>query len=444
MKQNKFKQTEIGMIPEDWEIKTLGEFISIKHGFAFKGEFFSDVPNENILLTPGNFHIGGGFKSDKFKYYIGSYPEEYALKENDLIVTMTDLSKEGDTLGYSALIPKGNGNRFLHNQRLGLVILESKSIDKAFLYWVLRTRNYHIFVVNTASGSTVKHTAPTRIYDYKFALPKSVEEQQSIAKILSDLDSKIELNLQMNTTLEKVGQTLFKHWFIDFEFPNEKGKLYKSSGGKMVDSELGEIPKGWRVAVLPDVCLVVDCLHTKKPEMVQEGTLLLQVYNIAVDGTLDFSEKYNVSENDYQEWTKNIEVKEGDCLITNAGRVGAVAQVPAGFKGGIGRNITAIRPNDVTFTYLFRYLFSNSGLMEIERQTDQGTVLDSLNVKGIRKIRILVPPPEIMNKFEKIARPLREKVERNKKENDSLMLTRDSLLPKLMSGRIRVKTEILS
>jgi type I restriction enzyme S subunit len=153
---------------------------------------------------------------------------------------------------------------------------------------------------------------------------------------------------------------------------------------------------------------------------------------------LDFTEKYPVSEGDYQEWIRNIEVKEGDCLITNAGRVGAVGQVPTGFKGGIGRNITAIRPVGVTPAYLFRYLFSSYGLGEIGRLTDQGTVLDSLNVKGIRKIRILVPAPETMDKFEETARPLREKVERNKMENDSLMLTRDLLLPRLMSGKIRI------
>jgi type I restriction enzyme S subunit len=255
---------------------------------------------------------------------------------------------------------------------------------------------------------------------------------------MDPIDEKIELNHQMNATLEKIGQALFKHWFIDFEFPNENGKPYKSSGGEMVDSDLGEIPEGWRMAVLPEVSVVVDCLHTKKPEMIQEGRLLLQVYNIATDGTLDFTEKFPVSEGDYQEWIRNIEVKEGDCLITNAGRVGAVGQVPMGFKGGIGRNITAIRPVGVTPAYLFRYLFSSYGLGEIGRQTDQGTVLDSLNVKGVKKIRILIPLRAVMDKFEEIARPLREKVERNKSENDYLVAIRDSLLPRLMSGQIRV------
>lgn len=78
---------------------------SIKHGFAFKGEYFTEEENANILLSPGNFNIGGGSKGDKFKYYSGEIPVDYVLKSDDLIVTMTDLSKDGDTLGYPAKIP---------------------------------------------------------------------------------------------------------------------------------------------------------------------------------------------------------------------------------------------------------------------------------------------------------------------------------------------------
>jgi len=124
--KTKFKETEIGLIPEDWEVKELKSVIDIKHGFAFKGEFFTDEPNEHIVLTPGNFNIGGGFKAQKFKYYLSDYPEEYALKEGDIVVSMTDLSKEGDTLGYSAKIPPSKEKTYLHNQRLGLLQFKSK------------------------------------------------------------------------------------------------------------------------------------------------------------------------------------------------------------------------------------------------------------------------------------------------------------------------------
>ena len=186
-----YKQTEIGMIPEDWEIKKVGNFVDIKNGYAFKGEFFTDKPNENIVLTPVNFNIGGGFKTEKFKYTIEMYADEYILKDGDIIVTMTDLSKDGDTLGYPAKIPCKTRKKFLHNQRLGLLTFKSK-ISKNFIYWVLRTKRYHIFVIGSATGSTVKHTSPDRIKQHLFALPLDYSEQEQIATVLSNMDSEIE------------------------------------------------------------------------------------------------------------------------------------------------------------------------------------------------------------------------------------------------------------
>src|SRR5437899_969146 len=110
----------------EWIENSLGELIEIKHGFAFKGELFQDEPQGDVLLTPGNFAIGGGFKADKFKYYDGPVPDEFVLHEGDLLVTMTDLSKEADTLGYPALIPpRTDGRRYLHNQRLGKIVIKN-------------------------------------------------------------------------------------------------------------------------------------------------------------------------------------------------------------------------------------------------------------------------------------------------------------------------------
>ncbi|MBT9547094.1 MAG: restriction endonuclease subunit S [Candidatus Sericytochromatia bacterium] len=107
MAETLFRQWFLEEAQEDWEEIKLSEFISVKHGYAFKGKFITTQEHSQILVTPGNFDIGGGFKSDKFKYYTDfSYPKEYIFKSDDLILTMTDLSKDGDTLGYPALIPK--------------------------------------------------------------------------------------------------------------------------------------------------------------------------------------------------------------------------------------------------------------------------------------------------------------------------------------------------
>ena len=168
----------------EWKECKLGELIDVKHGFAFKGEFFQTEPNGNILITPGNFKIGGGWKEDKCKYYNGEIPEDYILKAGDLIVTMTDLSKEVDTLGYSAIVPSDPNRTFLHNQRIGLIIQLNSDADLSFLNWLMRTPEYRFHVVSSASGSTVGHTSPSRIKEYVFNLPP-LPEQRAIASVLS-------------------------------------------------------------------------------------------------------------------------------------------------------------------------------------------------------------------------------------------------------------------
>ena len=120
---SEFEETEVGYLPAKWIYSGLSKLIDIKHGFAFKGEYFSETKTNQILLTPGNVRIGGGFKFDKLKYYKGEIPKDYIFGVDDIFVSMTDLSKECDSLGYAARVPSREDTQFLHNQRLGRVIL---------------------------------------------------------------------------------------------------------------------------------------------------------------------------------------------------------------------------------------------------------------------------------------------------------------------------------
>ena len=181
------------------EMPILGDYISIKHGYAFKGDYISTEDNGIVLVTPGNFAIGGSFKENKCKYFTNDYPQEYVLHPNDLIVTMTDLSKDGDILGYSALVPK-TSRIYLHNQRIGLVQINSDEISKDYLYWFMRTRKYQKQIVATASGSTVKHTSPNRICEIEIDLP-TLAEQNRIAAVLNIIEQKMSLNVRVNNNL---------------------------------------------------------------------------------------------------------------------------------------------------------------------------------------------------------------------------------------------------
>ena len=195
-----YKQTELGPIPEDWEVKSLGDIFSIKHGYGFEGQFFSSENNQHIVVTPGNFKLEGGFQKQKQPiYYTGTYPDEFKLKPNDLIIMMTDLSKNSDTLGNPAIVPD-DGNDYLHNQRIGLIQIHNDSFVKDYIYLLLCTKEYHEAVVSTAAGSTVKHTSPNRIYSINLVVSTSKEEQTAIANVLSSMDKEIET---LNAKLEK-------------------------------------------------------------------------------------------------------------------------------------------------------------------------------------------------------------------------------------------------
>lgn len=167
---------------DGWKQAKLGGFFRIKHGWAFKGEFF-DKFGPYVLLTPGNFFDEGGFKfkAEKAKYYTGEVPSDFILSRGDLLVAMTEQA-EG-LLGSSAIIPESN--RYLHNQRLGLIQeLKEAELDKKFLYYLFNTRSVRAQIRASASGVKVRHTSPSRIYEVRVILPPP-STQRRIADIVS-------------------------------------------------------------------------------------------------------------------------------------------------------------------------------------------------------------------------------------------------------------------
>jgi type I restriction enzyme S subunit len=167
----------LGNIPKGWECVTLGSIIKVTHGCAFQGIHFSEEPTSRVLATPGNFRVGGGIKYDKLKFYSEQGPLEsaYVFEPMDLMVTMTDLSKAGDTLGFPAFIPKLQSLTFLHNQRIGRVLPVGEFFPKHYLYCLLCEERYRHHIVGGATGTAVKHTSPTRILSFPFASPKDAK-----------------------------------------------------------------------------------------------------------------------------------------------------------------------------------------------------------------------------------------------------------------------------
>ncbi len=199
------KQTEIGPMPESWEVVKLGDLFQIKHGFAFDGEFFKPA-GRYILLTPGHFFESGGFRdqAQKTKFYTGEFPRGYLLQKGALLVVMTE-QKEG-LLGSSLIVPEGE--RYLHNQRLGLIHdLDEERLSNDFLYYLFNTSAVRKRISMTASGSKVRHTSPGKIRDVWVALP-SLEEQCESVRVLEAVDQKLAVTARKHATLTALFRTL--------------------------------------------------------------------------------------------------------------------------------------------------------------------------------------------------------------------------------------------
>lgn len=416
---------------EEWKEYRIGDICKIKHGFAFKGIHFVDEPQKYVCVTPGNFSLKGGFKNDKPKFYNGPIPEDYVLKEDDLIVTMTDLSKAGDTLGYSALVPKDNKYIFLHNQRIGLIVNLSPNIEKHFLYWVMRTSGYQKYIVGHCSGSTVKHTSPSNIGSYSFICP-SRSTQKEIASILDNIELKIEINKRINDNLEQQAQALFKSWFVDFE---------PFKDGEFVESELGMIPKGWRVVSLDDMTSKFGTgLNPRKNFKLGEGNNYYVTIKNMGNNRVYLDDKCDkVTDEAIEKINKRSKLQEGDLLFSGIGTIGRVAlitETPTNWN--TSESVFNMHPaKNISSEFLYVLLLSDIFQQYVKIHA-QGGVQQGIRMASLKEYRMAIPEDFLLSHFDDLIKPIISKIKNSDKQSDRLAELRDALLPKLMSGELKV------
>lgn len=394
-----------------WEEYILDDLIHIKHGYAFKGEFFSEEPTDDILITPGNFAIGGGFKAQKLKYYSGDFPMDYILEENDVIVTMTDLSKEADTLGFSAKVPAWYGKRLLHNQRIGLVKLKTDYFDQDYLYWLMRTFTYQRFVANSATGATVKHTSPTKICQYKFTAPSDKSTQRRIASILSAYDDLIENNLKRIKLLEEAISINYKNLISveDKKYTSVKLNSITDiiSGSPFKSNSYNENGK-YKIVTIKNV---------------QDGFFVPEV----TDRIDDLPDKIN----------KAIFLSTGNIIMSLTGNVGRVCLV-YGDDYVLNQRVvklSAKEPQDQSFIYA---LLRDKQMLTILENLSNGTAQQNLSPIKMGEMLVRYPNPKLREDFNKRASLMIEMICKLNIQNTKLREARDILLPRLMNGEITV------
>ncbi|MGL6114441.1 MAG: restriction endonuclease subunit S, partial [Cetobacterium sp.] len=351
------------------------------------------------------------------------------LEDEDILIT------NSGTIGKMVFIKNNKKVRKTTFQKSVAIIKPNKDkVNSKYLYYVLSSKVNKL--INLSGGSVQKNLLLKDLRKLEIDLPP-LETQEKITSILSALDDKIEINNEMNKTLEEMAQTLFKRWFIDFDFPNENGEPYKSSGGKMVDSELGEIPEGWEIEKVENIIEVKDGTHDS-PKKSEAGYKLVTSKHLEKN-KINFESANVISEEDYIKINKRSQVNQYDILISMIGTIGNLYLVMEEKINYVIKNIGLFKTSQNKEYYSYIYFYLKTELIEnYIKSRLAGSTQQYISLGELRKIPIMIPNNEILNKFRKISEKPLEKIYFNVQEIQSLTEIRDILLPKLMSGEVEV------
>lgn len=405
-----------------WETKKLAEL----------GEFSRGVSkhrprNDERLFEGGGYPLVQTGDVKDADLYITKHTQEYGefglkqsklWKENTLCITIAANIAETALLSYPMCFP---------DSVVGFNADPDMTTEE-FMYYIfeyIRTS-----IQNSASGSIQDNINIDYLTSLEFKIPKK-NYQDKIVSLLSDIDKKIINNRKINDNLEKQLASTFDYYLSQ---ANDNGAMVWSS------SMQKKFPSTWEIADIKEVCDIIDCLHSKKPDYCYESDdyYLLGLDNISKEGYIVSNPRYYITEGDYKVWTSKIELMENDFVITNAGRAGDIGKVPQGVKCAIGRNITAVRPRQINPYYLRQFFKSKYFKIQVTKNLDSGSFFSSFNVKSIRELEIPIPDDSTMSRLCTIFTPIITEIERNVEEIEKLSSYREWLLPMLMNGQATI------
>jgi type I restriction enzyme S subunit len=422
----------LGKIPIFWEINKFDDVAEIIHGFQFRTNDFTKLGIKIFKIT--QIQGDGTIDLSKCDFIDSTRINDFnknIIGYNDILMALT-----GATIGKIARFK--SDEIALQNYRVGKFISKDElKLSTDYLYYFLSSKLFFNQLLSRQTQSAQQNIGKEDICNMSICFP-NLYQQTAIAEILSSLDDKIELNNKINKELETLAQTLFKQWFIDFEFPNENGEPYKSSGGEMVESELGEIPKGWVVNTLDDISKITigrtpprqehkwfstDSNDVKWISIRDMGNCGTFIHTTSEFLTEDAIEKFNIPSIEPHTVIMSFKLTVGRISITTERMLSneAIAHL----------NLTnsEIYPE---FLYLFLKQFNFDSL------GSTSSIATAVNTKSIKSLPFVYPDIELLSKFNGVITPLFSRIHNLTFENNELTNLRDTLLPKLISGELEI------
>lgn len=406
------------------EVK-LGEISNINMGQSPRSEFYSEFEGTPFLQGNRTFqHI---------------YPliDTYTNK-------ITKLANKNDIL-FSVRAPVGDMNIAPVDLCIGrgLCAINSTNSNQEFLFYLLKSK---LNELESHSTGTIFSSVNKKTLENFIVKVPSDSHQKNIGRLLSNLDKKIEINQNIIANLEELSQTLFKRWFVDFEFPDENDNPYKSSGGEMIDSELGKIPKDWKIKKLDDLLNLIIDHRGKTPKKLgsdwsEKGMPAISAKNIKNRKLVNVDKIKFINRETYVKWMKN-EVEKGDIILTSEAPLGETYLINEDSKWVLSQRLYAMRTNEsLNYIYFWEYVNSHYFQNELTKRSS-GSTVTGIRQKELIQILVIVPPLKFQKKYFEILNPLVDDITRRNNEITMLTQLRDTLLPKLMSGEIEIPDDI--
>lgn len=314
--------------------------------------------------------------------------------------------------------------------------VDDTKIYNKYLFAVLRSREIQQQIYNTNVGDVIPHFKKQFMNQLLIPVPER-EIQETIGDLYYLLSFKIEHNKKINENLEKQAQALFKHWFVDFEFPNEEGKPYRSSGGKMVESEMGLIPEGWFVKNIGDVVKIVggNTPSTANPEYWDGGIhpFCTPKDLASLRSPILLDTERHLTNSGVQKISSK-QLPSGTLLLSSRAPIGytAISAVPLSINQGF---IALLCNENISNVYLLHWLQEN--MDDIKGRANGSTFLE-ISKSNFRSIPFIVPNETVLSAYNDIVKPYYHLIENATKESERLEEMRDILLPKLMNSEINV------
>ena len=406
----------------------LRDLVDVTRGMSLSGQFYAEE-GEFIRLTLGNFNMnGGGFKENTSKtdlYFTGTVKDEYILKKGDIITPLTEQSL--GLLGTTARIPESW--KYIQSQDVALVRCKRNRIDPNFCYYLISSNLVRQQLSAAAQQTKIRHTSPDKIMDCTVWIP-NLENQIKIGRILTDIDNKIALNRAINDNLEKMAKQLYDYWFVQFDFPDENGRPYKSSGGTMVWNEKlkRKIPNGWYCGTLLDIAEYTNGLACQRFRPIDDNKLPVIKIKEMHDGLSSETEWVR------SDIPESVKVYDGDVLFSWSASLEIMLWAYG--NGGLNQHIFKVTskngfPRSFYFYQLIDYI-GNFKRMAEARKTTMGHITQD----HLKQSTIALPQNvDIANELEKRLCPIFDTIVRNGQEIMNLTKQRDELLPLLMNGQ---------